>query len=405
MKKIYSKFVKDRKKEFQIETSIWDDNGRKFIRKKNLYEEGKNHISQIYETYKMYENRNILCEVSMENNAVMFCFLSGDTFEQKLIDAIKSEDKTKVEQAVGEYQKIVSLVCREEDKKEILNETGYVKVFGEETTKGKMGFINAIFDLTFDNLIQDGDGYKVIDYEWRFPFAIDKEFIVFRAVYAFLMKYSSMVEKLYTKEEFYRIFNIDNGKNAEYIKLNNLFIDYVYGKEGYNKVLQKYKKLTMNVLDERVMQSMRILATEHLEKESVEDKVFAVLLDNIRAHQDIYDDYKKFFQVTEKLKSERTVGYLISREFSEEFSAYIAGFYNMLEYYKKESETREKMMAELAIELETKEKENIELQNKYSTDYDILSGRIRELESRLQYIESCKVYKMFLEKKVEERFG
>ena len=54
MKKIYSKFVKDRRKEFQIETALWDDNGGKCVSKRRLYEEGKEHIEQILETHTLY---------------------------------------------------------------------------------------------------------------------------------------------------------------------------------------------------------------------------------------------------------------------------------------------------------------------------------------------------------------
>ncbi len=41
MEKIYSKFVKERKKEFQIETAIWNNENGKFITKRNLHKEGR----------------------------------------------------------------------------------------------------------------------------------------------------------------------------------------------------------------------------------------------------------------------------------------------------------------------------------------------------------------------------
>lgn len=98
------------------------------------------------------------------------------------------------------------------------------------------------------------------------------------------------------------------------------------------------------------------------------------------------------------------MGYLFSKEFYEEFGAYIKDFYDMLEYYKHESEQKQKVIDEMSDMLEVKIQENIVLEEKYSHDCEALTNQIRSLEAKLEYIQSCKAYKAFLQKKVEERF-
>lgn len=404
MKKIYSKFVKERKKEFQIETAMWQDDGRRVITKRNLYAEGEKHIQNIYDTFLMYRDRKILCDASLEGNVIAFEYVSGKTLEEILLEAVRSGNKEEILNTARQYDEILGSVCREEERADINSEEGFEAVFGAAAGSAA-GYRNAIFDLTFDNIICQGQTNKIIDYEWRFSFAVEKEFIKFRAVYAFLMKYAGNTGHLFTKEEFYSIFGIEYSKCETYMAYNNHFVNYIYGSDGYNHVLEKYKKNTMNVCDGRVLSTIKALSGGDAENgEFYENKTYDLLLDIIREHGDLYDDYHKFFQVTNKVRAEKPAGYLSSREFYEEFGAYVKGSYDMLEYYRTEASEKQKVVDEVSGMLEKKTRENIQQEEKYRQDYDKLTKQIRSLEEKLQYIQSCKAYKAFLAKKVEERF-
>lgn len=405
MEKIYSKFVKERKKEFQIETALWQEDGRRVITKRNLYPEGENHIQHIYDTFLMYKDRKILCDASLDGSVISFEYVSGRTFEEILLKAVNSGKKEEILKAVRQYDEILGAVCGEEERADINSENGFEDVFGAPAGSAA-GYRNAIFDLTFDNIICQEQTNQIIDYEWRFSFAVEKEFIKFRAVYAFLMKYAYNIGHLFTKEEFYSMFGIEPSKCKTFMVYNNNFVNYIYGSDGYNHVLEKYKKKTMNVCDITVLSAIKVISGVNKESgELYENKTYDLLLDIIREHQELYDDYHKFFQVTSKVRAEKPVGYLASREFYEEFGAYVRGSYDMLEYYRKEASEKQKVVDEVSNMLEKKTQENVLLEEKYSRDYDILTKQIRSLEEKLQYIQSCKAYKAFLAKKVEERFG
>lgn len=402
MEKIYSKFVKERKKEFQIETAIWEDKNRRFITKRNLHEEGERHIQNIYDTFLMYQDKQILCVASLNENVISFEYISGRTLEEVFLEAVRSGKREKVLETVQKYEEILSLLCSEKEQADISQETGFTEVFGVPSGSFT-GYRNLIFDLTFDNIICQEQSDKVIDYEWRFPFAVEKEFIKFRAVYAFLMKYGETISYLFTKEEFYKIFGLDIANCKSYMEYNHNFISYIYGNEGYNCILEKYKKNTINVCDERNLKILKIYSGA--EKDALyENRTYELLLHTIQEHQEFYDDYHKFFEVTDKIRAMNPVGYLLSKEFYEEFGAYMKDFYSMLEYYRHESEEKQKVIDGMSDMLEVKTQENLALGEKYSHDCELLTNQIRSLEAKLEYIQSCKAYRAFLQKKVEERF-
>ncbi len=392
MEKIFAKFVKERKREFQIETALWKDGNQICITKRNLYPEGEKHIRQMYDTFLMYQDQNILCPSALKDTVITFEYMDGDTMEARLLHAVQKGKKDIVEAIAAQYETVVNAVCRESEKEAI-------------EKNNRIGYKNMVFDLTFDNLI-DRDGYKIIDYEWRFDTPVEKEFVKFRAVYAFIMKYGTVLASLYPQvSDFYQVFGIQAESIERYQEYNEAFIRFVYGEESYQKILQPYKKQTTDLCNPRIVAAMKqAAALDENKKESYEDKIYRELLETVEKHQHLYDDYQKFFRVTDKLKATVPYGYLTSKEFSEEFQTYLYGCYDMIEFYLKQSEEKQKIVDELNVMFTDKQRENEAQAKKYSEDYEILTSEIRRLQEKLDYIQSSKIYRSLLQKKVEERF-
>lgn len=365
MKKIYSKFVKDRKKEFQIETALWNDEGKRKVSKRKLYSEGQAHIDTIVETYQMYADSDLVCRLEQIDDKIFFEYIDGITFERQLMDALKEADKTKVQELIDQYNKIVDAICAWNKDDTKLSGKDFSSVFGQSVYDVECES-NIIFDLTFDNLIFDGEKHKVIDYEWRFDFPLEKEFVKFRAVYAFVMKCKGLIEALYSIEEFYALFFVSLDNKDRYLKYNNNFIKYVYGAHGYNDVIKKYEKRSIDVFNEESVNALRVLHNRKVtNEESCEDMFFNKLLNTIENNKEYYDDYSKFYKVTKKVKEQTPNGYTESKAFVEEFSAYIDDVYGMLKYYKddvREYYTNElERLNKIKLEKEAQivEKENI----------------------------------------------
>lgn len=334
MKKIYSKFVKERRKEFQIETALWDDNGQKYVSKRNLYQEGREHIDCIFKTYNLYSKSGLICGAQKDDDKIVFEYIDGKTFENMLLSAMKRHNKQDVEDLIRQYNEIVEKLCAIGGQETCGNIEVAEKIFGIQKT-GVEKYSDAIFDLTFDNLIFDGKTYKVIDYEWCFDFGVEKEFIKFRAAYAFVMKFKGLVIELYSTDEFYQLFGVKIENITRYLEYNNSFIIYVYGTENYNDIIKKYEKMSIELFEEETMGTLKTLQQRKSAGEKTyENLFFDKLLNVVEKHKDYYDDYTKFYKVTQKIRELKPNGYTETHEFVEEFSAYIDDLYGLVEFYK-----------------------------------------------------------------------
>lgn len=59
MKKIFSKFTRERDPRFQIETSIYLENGEKFAAKRPLSEASAAHVAALYENYRYFRENGV----------------------------------------------------------------------------------------------------------------------------------------------------------------------------------------------------------------------------------------------------------------------------------------------------------------------------------------------------------
>lgn len=234
MKKIFSKITNNRRIEFQIETSIYSGEEKKCVIKRALGQSANNHINNVYNYYEKNAECGLLCKSrKISDGVIEFDYINGKTLFTKLLGAIQHNDSEEINKVVNEYKSVV------------------VKLFDSDKTYEELITTNvsgANIDLTFDNIIINDGNYTIIDYEWILD-NIDVAFIVFRAVFAIVIKYGSAIEKIMKVEDFYKLFKIDVERIGEYLQKNNEFNEYVYGKEeSYDNSLAKYAKkhLTIN---------------------------------------------------------------------------------------------------------------------------------------------------------------
>lgn len=373
MKKIYSKMVRERRESFQIETSIQADERGKYVVKKNLTPAGIAHIKRMEQTYQKSHYAEILCPCFMEDGSVYFQYIEGVPFGEKLLEAIEEADFENIKKLVGEYNDILNYMCRGKNKEQIEDECGFYEIFGKcGRTFGEgneeYGYRDLVFDLTFDNIIFQENKPYIIDYEWRFSFPVPVEFIKFRAVYAFEMKYHQQISELCSDEEFYQLFSIETDKISRYLEYNNSFISYVYGEEGYQDIVRKYCKKNHDI---RLLDKV----------DQFEKTVYSDIQSLLNQHQNLFDDYTKFFRVTEKIKNSGTESYIISEEFCKELHLLLKSNLEMIEFYKNQLEEKER----IEREREEQERERIEREReeqereKRKKEEKLLKNRIKKI--------------------------
>ena len=96
MKVLYSKFTRERNPQFQLETSIVEDEqGIKTVQKRALNPSGKKHIVNMYENYLRFSKKDTsyFLECTYKDDKVIFPYVEGKSLYAKLVAALDLRDK------------------------------------------------------------------------------------------------------------------------------------------------------------------------------------------------------------------------------------------------------------------------------------------------------------------------
>ena len=251
--KEFSKFTKERKEEFQIETGIYHSDNERYVVKRGLNEKSKPHVMKMFDIYEEYNSKGITnlnkCE-KYGDEGLRFEFLKGESLNNSLVNAVMKRDKSLCKKLINEYKNVVNNITDKLGTEEFDNNEQFASVFGDaKELVGTEACKDIVFDLIFENLIDNKGQYSVIDYEWCFDFAVPVEFIMFRAMWGFYSTHGRLMDGFMTLEEIMDIAGIQEDRAEIYKRLNNNFIEYVYGKESYQSILSAYKKINADILN------------------------------------------------------------------------------------------------------------------------------------------------------------
>ncbi|SHH33969.1 hypothetical protein [Tepidibacter thalassicus] len=246
---VYVKYTRERIPQFQIKTIMYRENGKYFVKKEALYEEGKAHIRNIYDNYiKLTQNyKNVyISKAELKNDEIIFDYEYGNTIDKILLNLILKKDKRGFLEKLNWYKNFVeNLEGKNYINFKFTNE--FLNIFrGCDKLRGLKCLRISNVDLSFDNLIVDGENLvKIIDYEWVFDFPIPIDFLVYRSVINFYFRHIKYTEKFVDID-----FIFDSlGITGEYIKIYELMLNrfhsYVFVKDNvdnyvfYSKYLKK----------------------------------------------------------------------------------------------------------------------------------------------------------------------
>lgn len=251
MKKIYSKITKERQKQFQIETYITQDGDEKQVVKKALTPECIEHIQGMQGYYEKHRSANFLCPSRMiSEKEVAFEFLQGKSLCNEMLEALAQRAEAKFISYLRIYDEIIRQNVQVV-KGPFMAENGFEEIFGNVAFEDEIEYATGLnIDMAFDNIIRDeSDGsYKIIDYEWVFPFNIPIKFVIYRAVLAFYTRNASAMKDIIDLEEIYGCFDITDSETIVFDHMNEAFNAYVYGgQDGYNSSVIAYKKEVYDV--------------------------------------------------------------------------------------------------------------------------------------------------------------
>lgn len=253
IKKIFSKMTRERRKEFQIETYIYEEDGKKHVGKRAMTEDALLHVRNMYLNYERYMEWNIpflaSCELNAENDTVILEYIEGTSLSEQLVKAAAEENRTLFIELLLKHKKLITDMVG--NRKEVFaSNTKFVEVFGNYAElDGQMAATYLNIDTTFDNVIEQKDGqYVTIDHEWIFDFPLPINYVIFRAIYLFYGRLHKELEPFISEESIYEISGISAKERAIYRQMEAKFMAYAYGGEhGYQSTLKEYAKITHEV--------------------------------------------------------------------------------------------------------------------------------------------------------------
>ena len=254
MKKIYSKFTKERGGDFRIETAIYqDDTGKRIVRKSPLSEKSSDHVKRMYENYQYFKESGLMLPCDLQGESVVFPFITGTSFYDLLLEAIDKKDKKTFLGIIDQYVELVNKLYPQTTAFEKTSQ--FETVFGlAEPAVGMDAVKKLNIDLTFDNIIVEKEKTQIFDYEWIFDFPVPLKYAVYRAVYALCVKNRNQFLDFVDEEEIYQRARLSEDECKVFFSMNEAFMWFVVGgADSYTKTLQLYEKpaLELNITKEK----------------------------------------------------------------------------------------------------------------------------------------------------------
>lgn len=244
MKKvIFTKYSNDRNADYNIKTSIMEDEeGSRYVYKTGASDGGKKHIRNIYEKSQRLQDMfsDSIFEINkgeMEDDSLLLEYVEGETLEDTLDGYLAS----------GNYDAFTALIKKYayEMRKNAVSKfvpcEEYYRIFGKAAVDtANCGAMSPCdIDMIFPNIIDANGKWTVIDYEWVFNFPVPVDFVLFRAIYYYdfpnrakMLAGINLYELLEIDEKLYDVYKAMDDEFQKYVFHENIPLWELYGKFG-----------------------------------------------------------------------------------------------------------------------------------------------------------------------------
>jgi len=243
---VYSAFKRERSPRFQIETSIYRDEGRLRVLKRALRPEAREHVASFHDTYRRlkghYQNM-MVSEAQLRDDGVVFEFAPGDSLDRLLIESVLKRNSSRFFMLLDKFV----------DSVRDFPLSGIAEPYNTEASRQVFGSVGSIclgdslaianIDLRFDNIVLREEGVlEMFDYEWVFDFGVPVNFAIFRNMEAFCQKYAEYMKAFVSFEHLLERYGITEAEAGAYRKMEGAFQGYVMGENSEHMIKNAYKK-------------------------------------------------------------------------------------------------------------------------------------------------------------------
>lgn len=282
--RIFIKYNKTRKEEFQIKTCICEQTGddgtrKRFVEKAALSLAGSAHISSFKEKYAGLTRQHKTLKVAEpffpeERNAVCFPYLVGQTWAEKLGAEIRGGKLplSALTEAMGQIYDM-----DDQFRGAFVRTPEFDEAFGEGLSEEELGLLSqdtacqaSNIDALFENMLLTEDGIYGLDYEWVFLFPVPERFVKYRILYYFYEQYSSVMKQM-PLDEILAAFDITPELAEIYRKMEVNFQNFVHG-ENQQLYLGNYMVYSRGIVEIRQTESDLARARERIEQMKIHSR-------------------------------------------------------------------------------------------------------------------------------------
>lgn len=223
----YAKYSRDRSPAFQIRTTIFRDNGGKWVEKVPLSPMAAAHVQKLaYSCQKLkeqYEDTSlIICPCRIQDGAAVFDYIEGDILTNSLQKMMAEADEEGIARLCME---LAALVRSAKGLRPFTKTQSFTEIFGDiALPEGLMATGYSNIDMITDNFILSGRSLTLLDYEWCFDFPIPIDYTVFRMLYVIFEKWN---REDYVIQTLCPLLGIPENAVSAFRKMETAFRDYI----------------------------------------------------------------------------------------------------------------------------------------------------------------------------------
>lgn len=207
MKILFAKTNYARKKQYLIQTTIYEVDGQLFVKKRAYSETSKPHLASLVSSSDLILDNlstiSIASILKVESDAITFEYIHANSIEKQIESTFFYQEYDKQTQLLNSLLTIKSSFKQTFTSPYLNN--NFINIFDPKkqfyTQKKIECCAIAPIDLNFDNILLENNKIHIIDYEWTFNFPIPFEYIIFRAIYTLSEKLQDIIQ-LHCQEKY-----------------------------------------------------------------------------------------------------------------------------------------------------------------------------------------------------------
>ncbi len=252
----FVKYNRERLPQYRTETTVLSSGNERWVVKRALSAESVPHVLNMVRGAELLRERlrnaNVPHTVPMEDR-VRMDFVRGTSVEDELVRMAMQGDRegfVETVQRFRTYQEALGVVASGTEM------NGAVRELLAEAPAELMGEMMPVanLDLTFDNVVVDGEGrHWITDQEWVFDSPIPLSFVMYRSLYVLFLKHDRRLTMI-TFPQALGEAKVPEALWETYRQACERFIDLVFGKERPHLIPQRYRKAELHLADRELLE-------------------------------------------------------------------------------------------------------------------------------------------------------